>query len=112
VGRARLELRDFLQDELHVYCEVEATDAGVLALVPEIHGEELEMLVKRLQAAAGERLDFELQVGVARFPDDAVAADELIAVADASRTSAKLQSLPETDVVKATLTGLAPDGKS
>ncbi|MEE8164176.1 MAG: hypothetical protein V3T64_01270 [Myxococcota bacterium] len=110
-SRARLELRDYLQGELHVYSDVVATGDRVLALVPEIEGVALETLVERLHFAAGQRLDFDLQIGVSCFPHDAVCADELIAAADHDRTASKLRSLSERRLGAASdrSTELAPD---
>lgn len=111
-NRACLELRDLLQDELHLYVDVVAARGRVLALVPEIEGVAVEMLIKRLAQAAGSRLDLEVQIGVGCFPGDAVCADELIAVADASRMdSPPKKRAPDRILsrVQARSAGLAPD---
>jgi hypothetical protein len=94
-NRARLELRDFLRAELHIYSEVALDDSCVLALVPEIEHDTLEVLLERLKNAADEQFDFDIQIGAGCFPLDAVSADELIAAADRNRKASKLRSLPE-----------------
>lgn len=110
-GRARLELRDFLRDQLHVYADVVATEDRVLALVPEVDPADAEALAARLQDAAGERLHFDVQLGVARFPDEATCTDELIAHADRARTASKLTPLPEAHSDSAaSVAAIAPDG--
>jgi hypothetical protein len=94
-NRARLELRDFLRANLHIYSEVTLDDSCVLALVPEIESDTLEVLLERLKNAADEQFDFEIQIGASCFPLDAVSADELIAGANRHRRASKLRSLPE-----------------
>lgn len=112
-GRARLELRDFLRDQLHVYADVVATESRTLALVPEVDPSAAAALIERLQDAAGERLAFDVQIGIAHFPDDAVCADELLAVADRQRTASRLTPLPEvrSEAARDGATALAPDGQ-
>lgn len=94
-NRARLELRDFLRAELHIYSEVALDDSCVLALVPDIETDTLEILLERLTNAADEQFDFDIQIGASCFPLDAVSGDELIAAADRNRKASKLRSLPE-----------------
>jgi hypothetical protein len=94
-NRARLELRDFLRNELHIYSEVTVNGSRVLALVPEIEQDRLAVLLERLKNAADERFDFDVQFGAGTFPLDAISGDELIAVADRNRKASKLRSLPE-----------------
>ena len=94
-NRARLELRDFLRAELHVYSEVAIDGPRVLGLVPEVDDDGLALLLERLNNAADELFDFEVQIGASAFPRDGVCADDLIADADRHRTAAKLRSLPE-----------------
>ncbi len=94
-NRARLELLGFLRGELHLYCDVVIDGSRVLALVPEIEGDDLERLLARLENSASETLDFGLEIGAASFPIDAICTEELIEAADRARTSSKLRSLPE-----------------
>jgi hypothetical protein len=94
-NRSRLELNELLLKELHVYSDVVAARERVLALVPEADVESMGVLIARIQKAAHERLDFELQIGAACFPRDAICVEELIAAADSDRTSTKLRSLPD-----------------
>ena len=94
-NRARLELSEFLRPELHVYSDVAPVAGRVLAVVPEVDDDRLGVLLERLVATADERFDFDVQIGAACFPRDALCADELIEAADRQRTAAKLRSLPE-----------------
>jgi len=94
-NRARLELRDFLSGDLHVYSDVAIDGARILALVPEVDVDALELLLERLRNAADETLTFDVQLGASHFPRDAVCAEDLIDVADRNRTTSKLRSLPE-----------------
>jgi len=81
-NRARLELREFLREQLHVYAEVVVGGPGVRALVPETDRDTLAVLLGRLGSEAEERLDFDVQIGAACFPSDALCADDLIDSAD------------------------------
>ncbi len=94
-NRARLELRDFLRDELHIYSDVAVAGTRVLALVPEVDDAAIEVLVKRLETAATRHFDLGIEIGAGCFPRDAVCADTLIAAADRDRIASKLRSLPE-----------------
>lgn len=99
-NRARLELRDFLSGDLHVYSDVAIDGARVLALVPEVDVDALELLLERLRNAADESLSFDVQIGASQFPRDALCAEDLIDVADRNRTTSKLRSLPERIAVR------------
>ena len=110
-NRARLELRDLLRAELHVYSEVAIDGERVLALVPEIGPSAIETLTERLRKSAHEHVDFPVQIGVGRFPQDALCAEELIETADKDRKVGNLLSLPERriGVVSSEEDELTPD---
>jgi hypothetical protein len=94
-NRARLELFGLMRDELHLYCDIVVAGRRVLALVPEVDGDELQGLLARLDVSADETLDFDVEFGVGCFPADAVCAEELIASADRARKTSKLVPVPE-----------------
>ena len=94
-NRARMELRDFLRSELHIYSEVTLDGSRVLALVPETEVDAIAVLLERLKNAADERFDFDVQIGASSFPFDAISGEQLIDVADRNRKASKLRSLPE-----------------
>ena len=95
-NRAQLEMLTFLRAELHVYADVSIEGSRALALVPEIEGDALELLVERIKNSAEDTFEFEIQIGAARFPRDAVCAEELILAADRNRLASKLRSLPDS----------------
>lgn len=94
-NRAHLDLSGLLARELHVYSDVVATGQRVLALVPEVEGAAAEPLVKRLQSAITRELDFDVQIGVACFPRDAICVDNLISAADRDQANPRLQCVPD-----------------
>jgi len=90
-----LEIADALSRELHRYAHVDVSEDRALCVVPEIEGEEaIDALTSRLAAAVDREYQIEIEVGVARFPDDALAAEDLISVAREDRRSLRLASLP------------------
>jgi len=92
-----LEIADSLSRELHRYAHVDVSEDRALCVVPEIEGEDaIDTLVSRLAAAVDRDYEIEIEVGVARFPGDALAAEDLISVARADRRSLRLTSLPSS----------------
>jgi hypothetical protein len=94
-SRAHRDLSALLTRELHIYSDVVATQQRVLALVPELEGAAAEPLVKRLQSVITRELDFDIRIGVACFPRDAICVDNLISAADLDRAKPRLQGVPD-----------------
>ncbi len=84
-ARGVRETAMIVREELHRYATVAETGERVLCLVPEADLDAapalLERLSKRVEAAHG----LVLEAGVAVFPGDALAAEDLIAFADDAR---------------------------
>ncbi len=95
-ARCVYELEGVLRDALHRYAGVVATDGRVLCRVPEVEEKEVEALADRLAAAVRETLSIEIQTGVACFPRDALAVDDLIDAADEARTRRRLARVSHT----------------
>lgn len=93
--RGMVDLAELLARELHVYSDVVVARHRVLALVPEVEDAAVEALVKRVQSVIDRELPFEVQIGAARFPRDAICVDDLIAAADLDRANPKLQLVPD-----------------
>ncbi len=76
---------EFLDAELRVYADIAQVGERVLALVPEVSDDQYEPMSKRLMARAKTSSCGEINIGLARFPLDAVCAKDLINVADRRR---------------------------
>lgn len=74
-----------LREELHRYARVAATDRRVLCLVPEADLEAAPALLERLRKRVEAEHGLRLEAGVAVFPGDALAVEDLIAAADDAR---------------------------
>lgn len=94
-NRTIAELAELLARELHVYSDVVVAGHRVLALVPEVEDAAAEALVKRVQSVIARELAFEVEIGAACFPRDAICVDDLIAAADLDRANPKLQPAPD-----------------
>lgn len=82
-----------LRETLHRYAVVADLGDRVLALAPETDEGEIDGLVARIEdRLRGERWQG-LRLGVARFPADAVASRELVAVADRARVAPALRAV-------------------
>ena len=94
--RAHLEMHELVTQELHVYADVARGPQSVLALVPEADPEIGERIVARLRESVRDELGFEVQVGVAAFPGDAISAEDLVLVAERNRKASNLRSIRES----------------
>ena len=93
-ARELLELRELMIEELHLYAEVVATADRVLCLIPEVEEGAIAALARRLRTASLERLGLPVAAGVACFPRDALAVEDLIEAADAARRTPTLETVP------------------
>ncbi|MEH6588782.1 MAG: hypothetical protein V7746_00920 [Halioglobus sp.] len=76
---------ELLDTEMRAYADIAQVGERVLVLVPEVGDSQHEPLLKRLQGNAESSGCGELRIGLARFPQDAVCADDLIDLADRKR---------------------------
>lgn len=91
-ARGIYEASVLIRDSIHSYATVVATDRRVLCLIPEAEVEAAGPLVERLAKVAGRVDSLELEGGIASFPNDGLAAEDLIAVADGTRS--RISSAP------------------
>jgi hypothetical protein len=87
-GRPETSLRrvcEFLDGELRAYADIAQVGERVMVLVPEVGDSQYLPLLKRLMARAVATDCGELRIGLARFPQDAVCAEDLIDMADRKR---------------------------
>jgi hypothetical protein len=89
-----LELSDLLKNELHRYAHVLPSYERVLCVVPELEDGSVDALTKRIADAALRSRGVEIEIGVARYPHDALAVDDLIEFADGDRPRPTLESVP------------------
>jgi hypothetical protein len=78
-------LCEFLDFELRSYADIAKIGDRVLALVPDVHDDQCQPLVRRLLAKSEEAFGEDIRIGLARFPEDAICADDLIDLADRKR---------------------------
>ncbi len=76
---------ELFNSELHAYADITTVGDRVLALVPEIREQEHRFLLRRLTAKAVTALGGEIRIGLARYPQDAIYAEDLIEAADRRR---------------------------
>ena len=74
-----------VREELHRYAKVAETGERVLCLVPEADLDAAPALVERLSKRVEAVHGLVLAAGVAVFPGDALAAEDLVAFADDAR---------------------------
>lgn len=86
--RALPAIANLLSRELRLYADGLIDGGRVLALVPEVERDAFDMFVKRVRTALEQRLDFEVHVGVAVFPNDAICTEGLVEAADLDRARA------------------------
>jgi len=88
VGHPDTSLRsvcELLDAELRAYADIAQVGERVLALVPGLGDSQYVPLLQRLSARAKASDCGEIRIGLARFPQDAVCAKDLIDVADRKR---------------------------
>lgn len=93
-ARWMLELADLLRDELHRYADVLPTYERVLCAVPELEDSLVNALTKRITEVAQRTRGLEIEIGVARYPQDAWGVTDLIDFADVQRPKPTLESVP------------------
>lgn len=76
---------ELLDAELRAYADIAQVDKRVLALVPEVEDNQVEPLLKRITEKAEAVGCAELRIGLSRFPQDAICAEDLIVQADRKR---------------------------
>ncbi len=92
--RALPAIANLLSRELRLYADGLIDGGRVLALVPEVERDAFDMFVKRVRTALEQRLDFEVHVGVAVFPTDAICIESLVERADLDRERAGAMTQP------------------
>lgn len=90
--RALPAIAHLLSRELRLYADGLIDDGRVLALVPELEHGAFDVFVKRVRTALEQRLDFEVDVGIAVFPTDAICSEDLVEEADFDRDRARARS--------------------
>lgn len=76
---------ELLDAELRAYADIAQVGDRVLALVPEVADNQHVELLRRLMTSAKASGCGEIHIGLARFPQDAVCAEDLIDMADRKR---------------------------
>jgi len=76
---------ELLDAELRAYADIAQVGERVLALVPELGDSQCAPFLQRLSARAKASDCGEIRIGLARFPQDAVCAKDLVDVADRKR---------------------------
>ncbi|MBB83986.1 MAG: hypothetical protein CL931_09290 [Deltaproteobacteria bacterium] len=84
-ARGIFEASATLREELHRYAKVAATRERVLCLVPEADLDSAPALIERLAKQVEAAHGLLLEAGAAVYPGDALAVEDLIAVADDAR---------------------------
>lgn len=92
--RALPAIANLLSRELRLYADGLIDEGRVLALVPEVERGAFDMFVKRVRTALEQRLDFEVDVGIAVFPTDAICSEGLVEGADLDRERAGTRTRP------------------
>lgn len=85
-------LCECLNAELRAYADIAQVGERALVLVPEVGDSQYLPMLKRLAARMVSADCGEVRIGLARFPQDAVCAQELIAIADRKRLVRGLSS--------------------
>jgi len=76
---------ELLDAELRAYADIAQVGERVLALVPEVADNQHVELLRRLMSRSKATDCGEIRIGLARFPQDAVCAEDLIDMADRKR---------------------------
>jgi hypothetical protein len=76
---------ELLDSEMRAYADIAQVGERVLVLVPEVGDSQHEPLLKRLRANAESSGCGDIRIGLVRYPQDAVCADDLIDLADRKR---------------------------
>jgi hypothetical protein len=76
---------ELLDAELRAYADIAQVGNRVLVLVPAVGGSQYEPLLKRLTAKSEDNDIGEIRIGLARFPEDAICAEDLMDIADRKR---------------------------
>jgi hypothetical protein len=88
---------ELLDDELRAYADISQVGDRVLALVPEVSNAEYQPLLKRLKDGAASADCGAIRIGLARFPRDAVCAQELVDTADRKRLVRQVPPMPSAN---------------
>jgi len=93
-GTSLDSVASFLDGELRAYADIAQVGSRILVLVPDVDDGQAQPLLKRLTAnwqAIDER---ELRIGLARFPQDAICAANLVEHADRKRLVRGISPIP------------------
>jgi GGDEF domain-containing protein len=70
-----------LDDNMHDFDTIALRDNNFILVLPEISGEEADLIAQKLEAAIREKLKIKLQVGTANFPNEAMTFESLVELA-------------------------------